>query len=283
MGTYEDWVGREERVSDIATAAPAHLMAATLDRENLAFRTGEVLPPVWHWLYFLDAVRTHEVGTDGHPPRGAFLPPVTLPRRMRAGGQFKIERPIRIGEELQRRSRITGISEKMGASGPLVFVLVEHEIRANGAVAVVEEESIAYRGAATPAAGPSARTSTPITVSMQGETRFATNPVLLFRFSAVTFNSHRIHYDTDYARGEESYAERVVQGPLVALLILEHLHKKHSPLKLRHFQYRAVAPSFCGEVICVSNTPLDEHGRTRVLARNGVGADAIVGDAMYAD
>ena len=167
---------------------------------------------VWHWLYFLSAVRTREVGTDGHPPRGAFLPPVPLPRRMRAGGQFKIDRPIRIGDELKRRSTIAGISEKNGASGPLVFVRVEHEIHANGALAVLEEESIAYRAAAASSAtvAPARQPAPP--VSNASETRFPTDPVLLFRFSALTFNSHRIHYDNDYAKSEESYSERVVQG-----------------------------------------------------------------------
>jgi 3-methylfumaryl-CoA hydratase len=201
---------------------------------------------------------------------------------MRAGGQFKIERPIRIGDELERRSKITGISEKNGASGPLVFVRIEHEIHANGALAIVEEESIAYRGAAAPAAAVApAHTSPPAAVSNPSETRFPTNPVLLFRISALTFNGHRIHYDNDYARSEEGYPDRVVQGPLLALLMLEHLHKSHAPSELQHFQYRAVAPSFCGDDIAVSDVPDKEKGRVRVFARNGAGAEAVVGEAVY--
>jgi len=283
MGTYEQWIGREERKTDTATAAPAHLLAATLDRDEFTFAAGEPLPPLWHWLYFLSAVRTRELGTDGHPPRGGFLPPVPLPRRMRAGGQFRIERPIRIGDALERRSKITGISEKNGASGPLVFVRVEHEIHANGALAIVEEESIVYREAAAPNAAPAAAARPPQALgSNPGETRFPTNPVLLFRVSALTFNGHRIHYDNDYARSEEGYLERVVHGPLLALLLLEHLHKKHAPSGLRHFQYRAVAPSFCGEDVAVSDTSDKENGRLRVVARNGAGADAVVGEAVYA-
>ncbi len=282
MGTYEQWIGREERMADVATAAPAHLLAATLDRENLAFAEGDVIPPVWHWLYFLTAVRTREVGPDGHPPRGGFLPPVPLPRRMRAGGQFRIERPIRIGDRLERRSRIADISEKSGSSGPLVFVKVEHQVLANGALSLVEEESIVYREAAKPGAGAAGK---PVPegrpASAPGQSRFPTNPVLLFRVSALTFNSHRIHYDNDYARTEEAYPDRVVHGPLLALFMLEHLHKKRPSGDLRHFQYRALAPTFCGEDVSVSDEP-GPQGRVRVTARNGAGAEAVVGEALYA-
>lgn len=282
MSTYEQWIGREERMSDVATAAPAHLLAATLDRESLDFAQGDVIPPVWHWLYFLTAVRTREVGPDGHPPRGAFLPPVPLPRRMRAGGQFRIERPIRVGDQLERRSRIADISEKSGSSGPLVFVKVEHEVFANGALSLVEEESIVYREAAKPGAGP-ARKPAPEgqAASGPGQSRFPTNSVLLFRVSALTFNSHRIHYDNDYAKGEEAYPERVVHGPLLALFMLEHLHKKRPCSRLRHFHYRALAPTFCGEDVSVSDEP-DVEGRVRVVARNRAGAEAIAGEARYA-
>lgn len=286
MGTYDDWVGCEERRTDVASAAPAHLLAATLDREQLDYATGDPLPPVWHWLYFLSAVRTREVGADGHPPRGGFLPPVPLPRRMRAGGQFRIERPIRIGDVLERRSKILGVSEKSGNSGPLVFVRVQHEIFSNGDLAVVEEESIVYRGTAT--ASPNVAAD-PGPGQPQGdvlstdESRYPTNEVLLFRISALTFNGHRIHYDNDYARNEEGYPNRLVHGPLLALLMLEHLHRKRPPSSLRHFAYRAVSPVFCGEQVAITDTPDGEAGRLRVVARNRNGADAVVGSAAYAD
>lgn len=281
MGTFDPWIGREERRTDIATAAPVSLMAATLDRKDLEFAEADPIPPVWHWLYFLTAVRTRELGPDGHPPKGGFLPPVPLPRRMRAGGQFRIERPIHIGEKLERRSRIADISEKSGGSGPLVFVKVEHEIRANGEVAVVEEESIVYREAAKPGAAPAKQAApVPIPAERPGESRFPTNPMLLFRTSALTFNSHRIHYDTDYAVQEEAYPGRVVHGPLLALLMLEHLHKTRASDSLRQFQYRALAPTFCGEEVAIADEAQPD-GRIKVTARNGAGAEAVAGEATY--
>lgn len=283
MGTYDQWIGREERMADVATAAPARLLAATLDRDQLEFAEGDALPPVWHWLYFLTAVRTRDVGPDGHPPRGGFLPPIPLPRRMRAGGQFRIERPIHVGDKLERRSKISGISEKSGSSGPLVFVKVEHEVRANGALALVEEESIVYREAAKPgmSAATKASARAPAPPGPQ-ENRFPTDPVLLFRISALTFNGHRIHYDSDYAKTEEAYPERVVHGPLLALFMLEHLHRTRPAATLRHFQYRALAPTFCGEEVSVTDE-IDAQGRIQVTARNGTGAEAVAGEAQYAD
>jgi 3-methylfumaryl-CoA hydratase len=283
MGTYDDWIGREERLSDVATAAPAYLLAATLDREELAFAAGDPLPPVWHWLYFLSAVRTRDVGPDGHPPRGGFLPPVPLPRRMRAGGQLKFERPIHIGDALERHSKIVGVSEKSGSSGPLVFVRVQHDVYANGALAVVEEESLVYRGATPPGQAPATAAAPPqASEPKPGESRYPTSAVMLFRVSALTFNGHRIHYDNDYAKNEEGYPDRVVHGPLLALMMMEHLHKKHPASMCRSFAYRAMAPVFCGEDVTVSDAAGAEAGQLRVVARNGSGADAVSGEAQYA-
>jgi len=282
MGMYDDWIGREESLGDVATASPAHLMAATLDRDDLAFGDGDVLPPMWHWLYFLTAVRTREVGRDGHPPRGGFLPPVALPRRMRAGGQIRIEKAIRIGDTLERHSKITGVTEKAGASGPLVFVKVEHAIHANGALAVVEEESLVYRDAAPAGAAATPMPVTEAAALKPGETRYPTNPVLLFRVSALTFNGHRIHYDNDYARAVEGYPERVVHGPVLALFMLEHLHRTRPAAQLRQFSYRAMAPTFCGEPVTLSDTAdAAAPGRVKVVARNAAGVESVSGEAVY--
>ncbi len=284
MGTYDEWVGRVQRDADTATAAPPRLLAATLNREQIDFPAGAVLPQVWHWLYFLPAVRTRDMAKDGHPPRGGFLPPVPLPRRMRAGGAFRFEHPIRVGDALERQSRIASVSEKKGSTGPLVFVRVEHEISANGRLAVVEEESIVYREAATPGAQPAAASATrraPAALP-PGASRFPTDPVLLFRTSALTFNSHRIHYDLDYAVREEAYPERVVHGPLIALFMLEHLHSRYPADRLRQFKYRAMAPTFCGEDVSVSETGDGKQAAAlQVIARNGSGAEAVTGDATY--
>lgn len=281
MGAYDQWAGRVQHDSDTATAAPARLLAATLDREEIDFAEGGTLPPVWHWLYFLPVVRTRDMASDGHPPRGGFLPPVELPRRMRAGGAFRFEKPIRIGDRLERASRIASVSEKTGSTGSLVFVKVEHRISANGTLAVIEDESIVYREAAAPATAkpqPATQAQAPSTPPPAGATRFPTGPVLLFRTSALTFNSHRIHYDRDYAVNEEAYRERVVHGPLIALLMLEHLRRRHPDGDLRSFSYRAMAPTFCGDDVTVSDSG---EGKLQIVARNGAGADAVLGEAIY--
>lgn len=277
MSTYDEWLGRTETQTDVATAAPAHLLAATLDRQEIDFADRDVLPPAWHWLYFLRGVRTSDLGADGHPPKGGLLPAVPLPRRMRAGGSFEFHRPLRIGERIERRSTIEEISEKGGASGPLVFVKVRYEVFASGELAIMEGEDIVYREAAT--RGMAAPVLHDVG-SPPGASVFATNPVLLFRVSALTFNSHRIHYDTEYAKEEELYPGRVVHGPLLALLMLEHLRQSRDPATLRSSRYRAVAPTFCGERVTVTDAE-PKHGTLRVVARNGAGQEAVQGEALY--
>ncbi len=277
MSTYDEWLGRTETLKDSVTAAPAHLLAATLDRQQADFVHRDVLPPGWHWLYFLRAVRTSDLGPDGHPPTGGFLPAVPLPRRMRAGGSFEFHRPLHIGEPIERRSTIQEISAKDGASGPLVFVKVRHEVFASGELAIVEGEDLVYREAATRAMPAPVLTDIE---SPPGASVFATNSILLFRVSALTFNSHRIHYDTEYAKEAELYPGRVVHGPLLALFMLEHLHRSREPGSLRSFRYRAVAPTFCGERVTVSHSA-PKDGTLKVIARNGAGQEAVQGEALY--
>jgi 3-methylfumaryl-CoA hydratase len=282
MSQFDSWVGREERATDVLGAGPAHLLAASLDRRRTGFAAGDELPPVWHWLYFLQAVRTADVGHDGHPPKGGFLPPVPLPRRMRAGGQFEFHRPLRIGERAQRCSRILSVEEKRGGSGQLVFVRVQHEITVDGSLAVVEQESLVYRDAPPPG---STRAAPPRVASAgvvePHERRFQTNEVLLFRYSALTFNCHRIHYDRNYAVETEGYPDLVVQGPLIALMMLEHMHSQRPASALGNFSYRAVAPVFCGEDVAIGELGDSEAGVFRIKARNSRGVDAVVGEAQY--
>lgn len=281
MSAYGSWVGREESTIDLVTAAPARLLAATLDRHSQNFKEGDPIPPVWHWLYFLHAVPTSEVGPDGHPPRGGFLPPVPLPRRMRAGGAFEFHRALHVGDEVNRRSRIASVEEKSGSSGSLVFVTVRHELTVGAQVAVIEDENLVYRDAPTqPLVSTQVAKSKPH-LENPGETSYATNEVLLFRTSALTFNCHRIHYDRDYARNQEGYPDLVVHGPLIALLMLEHLHRRHAGNALLRFQYRAKAPIFCGEKVVVADALDAATGVTKVVARNATGQDAVSGEGSY--
>src|SRR5689334_15093187 len=192
MTDWQQWVGRTESRIDVVTAAPVAALSATLDRDDPPPRAGDPLPPLWHWLYFLPLARQSEIGPDGHAKRGGFLPPVPLPRRMWAGSQFQFHEPPRVGDAVTRISTIHDVTEKSGRTGPLVFVKVRHEIRSNGAtgVAITEFHDIVYREAAK--AGDVTPPPQPAPASATWEHKWVPDDVLLFRYSALTFNGHRI-------------------------------------------------------------------------------------------
>ncbi|MEY2952392.1 MAG: hypothetical protein RLZZ401_479, partial [Pseudomonadota bacterium] len=201
----QDWIGRTETVNDVATATPYAALSATLDWPAERPAAGTTLPCLWHWLYFLPISRQSEIGADGHPQRGGFLPPVPLPRRMWAGSDFEFHAPLRVGDVLSRTSTIAGVKEKSGRTGSLIFVRVRHELRANGAqeVALTEHHNIVYRAAPSPddvAPPPQAAPA-----QWAWERRIVPDDVLLFRYSALTFNGHRIHYDRKYVTEVEGY------------------------------------------------------------------------------
>jgi 3-methylfumaryl-CoA hydratase len=232
------WIGRAETTDDVATAGPVARLAALLDHDGGVWRAGEV-PPLAHWLYFLPAAAQSAIGEDGHPRRGGLLPPVALPRRMWAGGEIEFLAPIVLGARLTRRSTVQNIAPKTGKSGAMVFVTLVHEIFADGAPALIERQDIVYREAAragTPApAGEAAAESAAARIVQP-------DPVLLFRFSALTFNAHRIHYDRDYARDIESYAGLVVHGPLIATLLMDFFLRAHPGQAISRFSFRAQSP-----------------------------------------
>jgi 3-methylfumaryl-CoA hydratase len=237
------WIGRSERRSDTVTAAPLAGLAATLDRiDDPEPLPGTALPPLAHWLYFLPQAPQREIGADGHPKRGGFLPPVPLPRRMWAGGRLQFERALRVGDEIERRSTITRVDAKHGRSGALVFVTVRHEIADARGVAITEEHDIVYRdhpqpGAPAPAAAPAP------TDEAFGRT-IVPDPVLLFRYSALTFNGHRIHYDRSYVTEVEGYPGLIVHGPLIACLLLDLVRRELPGAHVRAFSFKAASPLF---------------------------------------
>ena len=247
------WIGRTETRTDVATAAPYAALSATLDREDAAPANGTTLPPLWHWLYFLPLAPMSDVGADGHPKRGGFLPPVPLPRRMFAGGRFQFHHALKIGQTMTRTSRITDVSGKQGRSGTLVFVTVRHELANAAGVALSEEHDIVYRE--HPRADAPAPQPTP---APQGETfsrEITPDPVLLFRYSALTFNSHRIHYDRPYVTEVEGYPGLIVHGPLIATLLTDLLRRNLPEANIGNFSFRALRPLFdihrftvCGRV-----------------------------------
>jgi 3-methylfumaryl-CoA hydratase len=273
---FAAWLGRTEERHDTISAAPLAALAATLDRAEPMPGAGAPVPPLGHWLYFLPLQRQSEIGTDGHARRGGFLPPVPLPRRMWAGGRLVFAHPLRVGDEAIRTSRIASIAAKSARSGPLVFVTVEHAIANAGGVAVREEHDIVYRGlpaagsaAAAPAAAPSDDTFARTIVA---------DAVLLFRYSALTFNGHRIHYDRRYASEVEGYPGLVVHGPLIATLLVDLLRRERPDAVLRRFDFKAVSPLFDSQPFALCGRQ-DGARRFALWARSSEGALAMQASA----
>ncbi|KDD51765.1 dehydratase MaoC metal-binding domain protein [Bordetella bronchiseptica OSU553] len=239
--SYDAWIGRTETSADQIGPTPIRLLRGTLDDEHASALPAH-LPPLWHWLYFLPGERQSSIGPDGHPRRGGFLPPIALPRRMWAGGRLRFLRPLAVGAAVTRLSTIRHVQVKSGRSGQLVFVTVLHEIGDDAGVAIREEQDIVYRDA--PAAGAPAPQPTPAPADEQYSRVITPDPVLLMRFSALTFNGHRIHYDRPYAMQEEGYPGLVVHGPLIATLLMEELRRNHPGKTIRGFEFKAVSPLF---------------------------------------
>ena len=267
----KDWVGRRETLHDVLQPTPLQALNATLDHAPMAVSPGTPLPPLWHWLYFLPLHRQSEIGPDGHPRRGGFLPPVPLPRRMWAGSRFDFHAPLRLGDALQRRSTIVDVSGKSGRSGELVFVKLRHELRCNDAAepALVEHQDIVYRDAQRPDEPPPPPRSAPDGAAWQRELQ--PDEVLLFRYSALTLNGHRIHYDRPYATQVEGYPGLVVHGPLIATLLLDLLHRHRPTAEVSAFAFRALRPSFCGRPMRVNGAPQLDGKSVQLWAQDDEG------------
>ena len=242
----QQWVGRSEAQQDRLEAAPLRGLSATLDRDDAAPVVGTPLPPLWHWLYFLPRARQSELGPDGHPRRGGFLPPVPLPRRMWAGGRLRWEpdNPLSVGQEVERHSSILDVRHKVGRSGELVFVLVEHRYHNAQGLALTEEHDIVYRSAAQAGESLPAPQRPPLNGQALWSRTIAPDEVLLFRYSALTFNGHRIHYDRRYVTEVEGYPGLVVHGPLIATLLLDLVRRSLPQAVVTRFEFRAVRPTF---------------------------------------
>lgn len=241
----QEWIGRTESVEDVITASPIKALGATLDIASVDELLSRPLRPCWHWVFFLPVQRQSLIGDDGHPKRGGFLPPVPLPRRMWAGSQLTFEAPLVLGQAVAKRSRVVDVQLKQGRSGPLVFVKVHHEIYCGEQRCVQEFQDIVYRGMMASGA-PSSKVPTPIVQDQlyPWSREITPDPVLLFRYSALTFNGHRIHYDQPFATSVEGYPGLVVHGPLIATLLLDLLHRKLPGAELRSFAFKAVSPLF---------------------------------------
>ena len=251
---YQQWLGKTEQCEDDIAPRPAAALADTLDKLNFDARPGQPLPPAWHWIYFRSSAPASELGPDGHPRRGGFLPPIPLPRRMWAGSHLRFHQPILIGDHLQRRSTIADITLKHGRSGQLAFVKVQHAYYRQTTCVLEEEHDIVYREAATPGAAQAQTAAAPD--NSDWSRTIAPDPVLLFRYSALTFNGHRIHYDRSYCQEVEGYPGLIVHGPLIATLLLD-LVTTSQPSPVREFKFRALSPLFDTGDFSVNGRRLD--------------------------
>ncbi|MDI1273463.1 MaoC family dehydratase N-terminal domain-containing protein [Polaromonas sp.] len=243
LAHLQSWVGRTETLVDDITAAPLRGLSATLDREDPPPVAGTAVPPLWHWLYFLPQPRRSEIGPDGHARRGGFLPPVPLPRRMWAGGRLQWhQQTLWVGDAVKRVSRIESVTHKAGRTGDLVFVLVRHEIHNAQGLSLSEEHDIVYR--ANPQAGDPVPSPQPAVKEATWTETVTPDDVMLFRYSALTFNGHRIHYDRRYVTEVEGYPGLIVHGPLIATLLAELVRKNMPGTRLLKFEFRAVRPVF---------------------------------------
>jgi len=257
MSLLEQWIGRQEVVEDTITIAPIRGLSATLDRADEYPQVGDSLHVPWHWLYFLPSPLASELSDDGHPKKGGFLPPVPLPKRMWAGGSIDVLELPKVGDHVKRVSTISDVKSKSGVTGELVFVTVKHEIFANARLLISERQDLVYREA--PVAGTPAAAPKPAPVNANWSRRYEATPPLLFRYSALTFNTHRIHYDRDYAVNVEGYDDLVVHGPLLATLLLDLLRRERPAAQLRRFDYRAMRPLLANNIFSVEGRLEDEN------------------------
>ena len=237
----QTWQGNSEVLEDLITPAPLRALSATLDRDDPLPVSGTALPPLWHWLFFLPHHRQSEIGADGHAKRGGFLPPVPLPRRMWAGGRLRWLAPLQVGDVVKRVSTIESVTHKSGRTGDLLFVLVKHEVHNLQGLCLTEEHDIVYRPAAQPSDPVPAPVAAPKKATWQRD--ITPDDVLLFRYSALTFNGHRIHYDRKYVTDVEGYPGLIVHGPLIATLLVDLLCR-HTDRPIRSFEFKALRPTF---------------------------------------
>lgn len=274
-GAFGPWVGRVEEAQDIVTARQARQLAATLDVSG-PFADGDPLPALWHWMGWTPETPMAELGPDGHPAKGGFLPPVPLERRMWAGGRLEFLAPLRIGETLHRRSEILNVAEKTGSTGRMVFVTVRHEVTGQEGLAIREEQDIVY------IAMPDRFTLPPPVPAPPAAWRqdVAMDTVRLFRFSALTFNAHRIHFDLPYATAVEKYPGLVVHGPMQAMLLMQAARGRSGGNVPRGYRFRGVRPLFHFDALSLQGEGVAE-GAEALATVNGEGLVCMRADIAW--
>ncbi len=256
--SLRDWIGRSETITDALAPMPVAALNATLDRDDPAPVPGDVLPPLYHWLYFLGLVPTAALDIDGHPQRGGFLPPVALPRRMWVGSDVTFNGALRLGEEATRTSVIEDVSEKEGRSGRLVFVVIRHQIAGTDGIVITDRQTLVYRD--RPSAMEAPPRGKPAPEGSEFSRMIEPSAAFLFRYSALIFNAHRIHYDHPYTVDVEGYPGLVVHGPLLATLLADLVRRERPESTIRRFRFSAVKPVF-------ADAPFEVCGRAEGGAR----------------
>ena len=238
---WRKWIGRSETQSDRIDTVRAQAMQRLIEDPEALLEAGDPLPPLWHWLYFWHVARQSDLGPDGHAARGGLLPPVTLPTRMWAGSRLAFLRPLKVGAEAERVSTVTEVVEKHGRSGRLVFVTVHHRLSDGEGPCIEEEQDIVYRHATS---GGVSASSEPAPAIIPWRMPVTPDPVMLFRYSALTMNGHRIHYDHKYCAEVEGFPGLVVHGPLMATLMMELVRRNKPGMVARSFDFRAFSTIF---------------------------------------
>ncbi|MFC3075219.1 FAS1-like dehydratase domain-containing protein [Shinella pollutisoli] len=260
------WIGAERRSTDVITPRLANGLAAVLDRPcDLA--AGNPAPPGIHWCLAPEIAPMSALGSDGHPARGVFMPPVPLPRRMWAGGELRFSGAFRVGDEVRRVSRIADVAEKAGRTGTLCFVTISHDYSTAAGLVLSERQDLVYRAIEAPPAGEPRKADLP---QPDRRAEIEGTATLLMRYSAVTFNGHRIHYDRDYCRNEELYPGLVVHGPLQATFLLQMAVDMDGGRLPSQFGFRATAPLFDGTVFSLNGRREDDVTRLWVVNDQGV-------------
>ena len=271
----QSWIGKTRQTHDVIALREAAGMTAMLDRDDPP-EQGDPLPPGWHWIYFGDMARQSALGPDGHAARGEFLPPVQLPRRMWAGNRLKFHRPIAIGERVAKTDEILTITEKQGRAGALAFVTVKYSFSGDNGLALEEWHDIVYRAAAKPGEVAPAGETPPGDAAWR---RVLTpDPVMLFRYSALTFNGHRIHYDHPYVTGQEGYPGLIVHGPLTASLLLDLIRREAPDAELATTTTRARRPLFADNPLVLEGKPTDGGCEVWAIDPDGYVAMTIVAE-----
>lgn len=273
------WVGRSKERRDVIQSERCVALQAALNLSGDRLSDGDALPPLWHWLYFWDIAPRSELGRDGHPAVGGFMPPVGQARRMWAGSRVTFPGTLGLGEPATRVSTIEKVAEKSGRSGKLVFVTVRHELSGSDGLAVIDEHDIVYRE--DTGKGASARPGEPAPEGAQWVETVDPDPTLLFRYSALTFNGHRIHYDRDYARDVEGYDGLVVHGPLLATMMVGMAAGSLPDRSVSRFEFRGMRPVMDTETFTVNVDP-DGEDAVDVWVANGEGMFAMRGRTEFA-